>query len=291
LTQESIIIEDWRIDTSSAIAVHPTRGTFQLKKKTLQVLIVLANAQGEVVTKSEIIAAVWPNIVVTENSLTQAISELRKVLGDSKSAPKYIQTFPNQGYQLCGSKKAESNLDKLRSNKIFVVSFILTFIAAVLFFWLYFNDNDKQLVSSPDGRFTAMIASEKSDYSVSIFADGSATAGDMFFRSLNIRSSDAFSWSIDSRYFVAIIPDSPEYFQFVISSLSSFEKFTVQLPKTLNEHTSKMLNDNVENIVALPFDVVEHKAVSKFLHVWELSNGQSIQIKFNQQGPQKVSWH
>jgi len=291
LTQESIIIEDWCIDTNSAIAVHPTRGTFQLKKKTLQVLIVLTNAQGEIVTKSELLAVVWPNIVVTENSLTQAISELRKVLGDSKSAPKYIQTFPNQGYQLCSYQKAKSNLDKLRSNKILVVSFILLFIALILFFWLYFNDNDKQLVSSPDGRFTAMIKSEKSDYSVSIFADGSAKAGDMFFRSLYIRSSDAFSWSIDSQYFIVITPDSTNYFHFSISSLASFDKYTLQLPKSLEEHTTALLKNNITNTQALPFSIIEHKKISKFLHVWELSNGQSIQIKFNQQGPQKVSWY
>lgn len=291
MTQESIIIEDWRIDTSSAIAVHPKRGTFQLKKKSLQVLIVLVNAQGEIVSKSELLAAVWPNIVVTENSLTQAISELRKVLGDSKSAPKYIQTFPNQGYQLCGLPQRPINERELRWKKIFFVSALITIMVTMLLAWFYFDKDDKQLISSPDGRFTAVISPKNSNYALSIFAVDSSTAGDMFFRSLYIRSVDAFSWSIDSRYFVAITPDSPEYFQFVISSLGSFEKFTVQLPKTLNEHTSIMLNDNVANKVTLPFDIVEHKAVSKFLHVWELSNGQSIQIKFNQQGPQKVSWH
>lgn len=43
--------------------------------------------------------AVWPGVVVEENNLNQAISSLRKSLGDSKSTPRFIQTIPGRGYR------------------------------------------------------------------------------------------------------------------------------------------------------------------------------------------------
>ncbi len=67
-----------------------------LRPKTFALLVHLADRAGTVVGKQELMDAVWPGLVVTDDSLTQAISELRGVLDDREQ--KLIKTIPKRGY-------------------------------------------------------------------------------------------------------------------------------------------------------------------------------------------------
>jgi DNA-binding winged helix-turn-helix (wHTH) protein/TolB-like protein/Flp pilus assembly protein TadD len=67
-----------------------------LRPKTFALLVHLADRPGTVVGKQELMDAVWPGLVVTDDSLTQAISELRGALGDREQ--KLIKTIPKRGY-------------------------------------------------------------------------------------------------------------------------------------------------------------------------------------------------
>jgi DNA-binding winged helix-turn-helix (wHTH) protein/TolB-like protein len=67
-----------------------------LRPKTFALLVYLADRAGTVVGKQELIDAVWPGLVVTDDSLTQAISELRGALDDR--GQKLIKTVPRRGY-------------------------------------------------------------------------------------------------------------------------------------------------------------------------------------------------
>lgn len=67
--------------------------------RALGVLTVLTERAGEVVGKSELFAAVWPNTVVEESSLRVHIAALRKALGDDRAGPRYIATIPGHGYR------------------------------------------------------------------------------------------------------------------------------------------------------------------------------------------------
>lgn len=69
-----------------------------LESKPLEVLHELLLRSGEVVTKEEILDAVWPGVTVVEGSLTTAISKLRKALGEQQDA--IIETVPRIGYRL-----------------------------------------------------------------------------------------------------------------------------------------------------------------------------------------------
>lgn len=66
----------------------------------MEVLAFLAAGAGEVRTRAEIMAAVWPDTYVGEDPLNRAISELRKRLGDDARSPRYIETIPRRGYRL-----------------------------------------------------------------------------------------------------------------------------------------------------------------------------------------------
>ena len=72
----------------------------RVEPKVMQVLERLAQHPHEVVTKEQLLSAVWPGTFVTEDVLTRAISELRKVFGDNSRQSQVIQTIPKSGYRL-----------------------------------------------------------------------------------------------------------------------------------------------------------------------------------------------
>ena len=87
--------------------VQPTLGTvsvngqpLHVEPRVMEVLVCLAKRAGEVVTKEQLLAAVWGDAFVTEQVLKVTISELRKALGDQAREPRFIQTIPKQGYRL-----------------------------------------------------------------------------------------------------------------------------------------------------------------------------------------------
>jgi Tol biopolymer transport system component/DNA-binding winged helix-turn-helix (wHTH) protein len=72
----------------------------RVEPKVMQVLVCLAENAGEVVTRERLIATVWADVFVTDDVLHRAIRELRRVFGDSTSAPTYIETIRKRGYRL-----------------------------------------------------------------------------------------------------------------------------------------------------------------------------------------------
>jgi DNA-binding winged helix-turn-helix (wHTH) protein/serine/threonine protein kinase len=75
-----------------------------LEIKPLQILLELLRRPGEVVTKDELLEAVWPATTVVEGSLTTALSKLRRALGRHK---RLIETSPRLGYRFAGGVEAE----------------------------------------------------------------------------------------------------------------------------------------------------------------------------------------
>ena len=80
--------------------VHMTR-------KAVETLLVLVEHSGQVLTKDEIMRAVWSDRVVDEANLAQNIAVIRRTLGAAKGSPAYIETFPGRGYRLEGPVSAE----------------------------------------------------------------------------------------------------------------------------------------------------------------------------------------
>jgi DNA-binding winged helix-turn-helix (wHTH) protein/tetratricopeptide (TPR) repeat protein len=74
-----------------------------LSPKIIDLLLYLVARQSALVPKDELFAALWPDVAVTDNALTQAVSELRQALGDDASKPTYIQTVARRGYRFIAS--------------------------------------------------------------------------------------------------------------------------------------------------------------------------------------------
>ena len=71
----------------------------QLSPKIIDLLLYLVARQPALVSKEDLFKALWPDVAVTDNALTQAVSELRQALGDDSSKPVYIQTVARRGYR------------------------------------------------------------------------------------------------------------------------------------------------------------------------------------------------
>src|SRR5260370_19041962 len=75
-------------------------GAVRLEHKFMLVLVCLAGRPGEVISKDELIRTVWADTFVTDDVLTRAVSELRKILRDDAKQPHIIQTVSKNGYRL-----------------------------------------------------------------------------------------------------------------------------------------------------------------------------------------------
>jgi len=74
----------------------------QVGNLEFDILCVLAEANGEVVTKDEILAKVWPGRVVEDNAIQVHVSALRKALDQADNTQTYVVTAPSRGYRLVG---------------------------------------------------------------------------------------------------------------------------------------------------------------------------------------------
>lgn len=73
----------------------------QLEPRLIKLLCILAANEDRVLSREQLVQELWPRVIVNENSLTRAVSELRKQLKSANSAiPNYIETIPKRGYRL-----------------------------------------------------------------------------------------------------------------------------------------------------------------------------------------------
>ncbi|MCH7825649.1 MAG: winged helix-turn-helix domain-containing protein, partial [Acidobacteria bacterium] len=96
----------FRFDRSNGV-LSSNGVEFPLQPRVLRVLEHLLERPGEVVSKQELLDAVWPDTVVAETSLIEAIKILRHALGDDPQQPTYIQTVHRRGYRFIAPVSAE----------------------------------------------------------------------------------------------------------------------------------------------------------------------------------------
>src|ERR1700736_1991394 len=70
-----------------------------LTPKLLDLLLHLLDNSGALVTKEQLLDALWPDANVTDNAPAQAVSELRQALGDDAGTPRFIKTVARRGYR------------------------------------------------------------------------------------------------------------------------------------------------------------------------------------------------
>lgn len=90
---------EFTLDTAQG-RLMSAKGDVALRPKAMRLLSVLAQSGGRVVSKDELLSEVWPDVFVTEDSLTQCVHEVREALGPGHAG--LLKTVPRRGYRLSG---------------------------------------------------------------------------------------------------------------------------------------------------------------------------------------------
>lgn len=91
----------WQVSPASNEIVHPLDGTkIVLEPRLMELLCLLAAQSNVVVSRSELSDSLWPRVIVNENSLTRAVSTLRKNLATIHPDANLIETISKKGYRL-----------------------------------------------------------------------------------------------------------------------------------------------------------------------------------------------
>ena len=177
-----------------AEAVHVT-------PRSMAVLVYLADARGEVVSRNDILDAVWPGMSVTPDALSQCVVELRKAFHDDPKQPAVIQTIPKLGLRLLiavtpvGAVETEQAAPRRsRRAKIPLIAGLLAVAVgmAVALFWnarpdrawhdpligadfkpvTDFIGSEEHGAISPDGRFIAFVSDRDGAWDVFVGQTG-----------------------------------------------------------------------------------------------------------------------
>src|SRR5205823_9779694 len=106
-SSEVFLFEEFRLDRrGGGLFRRDQNGTFApaaIGSRALDILGVLIERAGEIISKDEIIATIWPGTVVEDSNLTVQISALRRVLDVGRTQGSCIQTVSGRGYRFVGA--------------------------------------------------------------------------------------------------------------------------------------------------------------------------------------------
>jgi DNA-binding winged helix-turn-helix (wHTH) protein len=104
---------------------HPARNlikdrtiTRHLEPQVMNLLVFLSNTGGRVVSKEELIDAVWDGRFIADTTLTRAVADLRRALGDDQRSPQYIETIPKRGYRFVAAVSANGGHPETTATQI-----------------------------------------------------------------------------------------------------------------------------------------------------------------------------
>lgn len=148
---ERVYIDGWYLD-QKAHQLQKQDSTIQLPLKSSALLSILVKANGKIVSREELLAALWPTTVVSDDSLTKQISDTRQLL-KQYNLDKVIETVPKQGYRLKAESvvfKGETPSSKHTDKKSSVwqspraVTSLFVLLLIVVGFFSFYSDTQKE---------------------------------------------------------------------------------------------------------------------------------------------------
>lgn len=158
-----------------------------MEPKVLQVLLILAKHQGEVVTHQQILDSVWQDVKVDPNTLQRCIAQLRKALGDNAKSQGIIKTHPKMGYRLLANVSWQGKISTLQSesrstsdisakqkkSKAIIAATVVMLVIALINIdtgqWSPFSSSSSR---PPLNKLTAVTTTDKKEFSASYSPDG-----------------------------------------------------------------------------------------------------------------------
>jgi TolB-like protein/DNA-binding winged helix-turn-helix (wHTH) protein len=92
-------IGEWCVNPSSG-EISRNGEAARVEARTMRLLVFLAEHAGEVMSIDALLNEVWPDVAVAPDSVYQAVTSLRRLLGDDPKHPTYVETIPRLGYRM-----------------------------------------------------------------------------------------------------------------------------------------------------------------------------------------------
>lgn len=100
-TRQLIQVGKWVVDSAAGwIRLPGEKEETHIRPKLMDVLTLLVQAKGKVVTRKDLLLQGWPETLASDESLTRCISDLRKLFGDDGKDTAIIKTIPKRGYRI-----------------------------------------------------------------------------------------------------------------------------------------------------------------------------------------------
>lgn len=193
-------IGEWSVD-SAAGELFGASGAIRVEPKVMDLLLLLASQPGQVVTREQIMDALWPGLVVGEDSLARTVSKLRQALGDDAKSPRYVETISKRGYRLLAEVGVALSADEAptavpavapvsafssRRKKIGLAA--LAIVGLVGLGWLLGRGSAPPVVSTDD---SALLVSRADDYYFQFSRADNEAAIELYQRVLSLHPNHA----------------------------------------------------------------------------------------------------
>lgn len=96
---QPFLVGDWLVEPPFN-RISRGEEVVRLDLKAMELLVFLAEHRGEMLSKRRLVDSVWRIEVIADGTLTHAVAQLRKSLGDDARHPAYIETIPKRGYRM-----------------------------------------------------------------------------------------------------------------------------------------------------------------------------------------------
>lgn len=135
----------------------------RIEPKSMEVLVYLFDHAGQVVSREQILDAIWDTVTVGDDSLTNAIIKIRRAFGDDARAPKVVETIPKRGYRLIAEVVVVAENEpvaKTNSKATFAVLAALAVSLLAVGFWVFETDSipPTELSAPTDNRTRIAVA-------------------------------------------------------------------------------------------------------------------------------------
>lgn len=211
-SHSSFCFSDFVVDPQ-ANTLSKKQSEKRLEPKVISLLILLAGSHNKVITKQQIRDTIWPNVIVSDETIARTIFSLRKSLGDDAKRPRFIETIPKKGYRfivqasLINDEISQSNDGQLKTgcdlnkeqkkwltqplSKIFL-GLVSLLMLTVLITWLWKNNQNN---FSSIAKIITITHAEGSEYGFAInlhnnemvYVHDDGDKSDLYVRSLSAK--------------------------------------------------------------------------------------------------------
>jgi DNA-binding winged helix-turn-helix (wHTH) protein len=99
-----LLFGEFEFDSGRRLLLRHGQAT-PLSARAFLLLQVLLDRRPEAVSKADLLEHLWPDTFVSDGSLHNLVAEVRRALGDTASAARYVRTVPRYGYAFCGEAR------------------------------------------------------------------------------------------------------------------------------------------------------------------------------------------